>query len=64
MAVNYKGSLVEECSADAVVVDQLLIIVSHLLIFGLIMFKRVSNEVIVVWKKFLYPASDLYSKFS
>ncbi len=64
MAVNYKGSLVEECSVDAIVVDQLLILVSHLLIFHLITFKRDSNEVIIMWKKFLNPSPDLYSKFS
>ncbi len=46
--VNYKGSLVEECSVDAIVVDELLILVSHLLIFGPIMFRRVSNEVVVM----------------
>ncbi len=57
-------SIVEECSIDAIVVDQLLILVSHLQIFGLIMFRRVSNEVAVMRKKFLKPAPDLYSKFS
>ncbi len=62
--VNYKGSLVKECSMDAVVVDRLLILVSYLQIFGTIMFRRVSNEVVVMRKKFLKPLSDLYSKFS
>ncbi len=55
--VNYKGSLLEECSLDAIVVDQLLILVSHLLIFGPIVFRRVSNKVVVIWKKFLKASS-------
>ncbi len=62
--VNYKGSIVEECNVDAIVVDQLLILLSHLRFFGSIMFRRVSNEVVVTWKKFLKPAADLYSKSS
>ncbi len=52
VAVNYKGSIVEEFSVDAITVDQLLILVSHLRIFDPIMFRRVSDEVVVMWKVF------------
>ncbi len=48
VAVNYNGSLVEECSVDTIVVDKLLILVSHLQIFAPIMFRRVSNEIVVM----------------